>query len=49
MYTLRFRDLATGEDLPDVVEGTYYGSAWANDGATFFYVKVDDAMRPYQL
>ena len=23
--------------------------AWANDNATVFYVRVDEAMRPYQL
>ncbi len=33
-YTLRFRDLATGIDQPDVVEGVYYGSAWALDNRT---------------
>ena len=27
----------------------YYGLAWANDGATLFYTRPDDAMRPYQL
>ncbi|MDQ3758291.1 MAG: S9 family peptidase, partial [Actinomycetota bacterium] len=48
-YALRFRDLATGEDLPDVVEGTYYGLAWSADSTTFFYVKPDESMRPYQL
>ena len=31
-YTMRVKDLATGEDLPDVLEGTYYSFAWANDG-----------------
>src|SRR5713101_5727584 len=25
LYQLRFRDLASGEDLPDVVEGVHYG------------------------
>jgi oligopeptidase B len=49
LYDLRFRDLATGDDLPDLIPGTYYGSAWALDNRTFFYVKPDDAMRPYQL
>jgi oligopeptidase B len=49
VHSLRFRDLATGEDLPDVVEGLYYGSAWASDNRTFFYTKPDDAMRPYQV
>ena len=28
---------------------TSYGVAWANDNATVFYVRVDEAMRPYQL
>jgi oligopeptidase B len=49
LYTMRFRDLETGEDLPDELPGTYYGSAWAADSATFFYVRPDAAMRPYQL
>jgi oligopeptidase B len=48
-YQLRFRDLATGADLDDVIEGVYYGSAWAADNATFFYVRTDDAVRPHQL
>jgi len=48
-YTLRVRELATGEDLPDAVEDTYYGLAWSADGSTVFYVRVDDAMRPWQL
>jgi oligopeptidase B len=48
-YTLRFRDLATGIDHADVVEGVYYGSAWALDNRAFFYVRPDDAMRPWQI
>jgi oligopeptidase B len=48
-YTLRFKDLSTGETLPDTVEGTYYGSAWATDNTTFFYTTIDDAHRPYRL
>jgi oligopeptidase B len=47
--TLRFRDLAAGGDLADEVPDTYYGLAWANDGRTIFYVRPDDAMRPYQV
>jgi oligopeptidase B len=49
LYSLRFRDLETGIDLPDVVEGVYYGSAWARDNKTFFYVRTDEAMRPWQV
>lgn len=48
-FTLRFRDLRTGEDLADEVPDTYYGLAWGADNATVFYTKVDDSMRPYQL
>ncbi len=49
LHTLRFRDLASGADLDDVIEGVYYGLAWANDNATVFYVRPDDAMRPFQV
>ena len=48
-YTLRFRDLATGADLADVVEDVTYGLAWANDARTCFYVRPDDAMRPWEV
>ena len=27
----------------------YYGVAWANDNATVFYTRPDDAMRPWQI
>jgi oligopeptidase B len=47
-YTMRIRDLRTGEDLADVIPDTTYGSAWAGD-ATVFYVRMDDAMRPHQV
>ena len=49
LHELRFRDLATGADLVDVVTGVYYGAAWATDNRTFFYVKPDAAMRPFQV
>jgi oligopeptidase B len=49
LHELRFRDLATGADLADVVTGVYYGAAWAADNRTFFYVKPDAAMRPFQV
>ena len=49
LHLLRFRDLRTGEDLEDVLEDVYYGSAWAADSRTFFYVRPDGSMRPYQV
>src|SRR5690606_1303585 len=48
-FTLRFKDLRTGEVLPDEIEGIFYGGAWSADGSTFFYTRVDDAWRPYQV
>jgi oligopeptidase B len=48
-YTLRFRDLSSGTELDDVIEGVYYGAAWSTDNATFFYTRPDDAMRSYQI
>ena len=48
-YTMRFKNLVSGDTLVDTVEGTYYGSAWAADNATFFYTTIDEAHRPYRL
>jgi oligopeptidase B len=39
--TLRFRNLETGEDLPDVIENVTYNGAWANDSRTYLYTKQD--------
>ena len=48
-YELRFRDLETGADLPDVVEDVTYGLAWADDCRTCFYVRPDETVRPYEV
>ncbi len=48
-HTLRFRNLDGDVDLPEAVTDTSYGSAWVDDATTFLYVRVDDAMRPFQL
>lgn len=48
-HELRFRDLTTGDDLPDVVSDVYYGLAWANDDRTVFFVRPDASMRPHQV
>ena len=49
LHEMRFRDLSSGQDLADVLEGVYYGSAWSADSRTFFYVRPDKAMRPHQV
>ncbi|MFI5732789.1 S9 family peptidase [Kribbella sp. NPDC051587] len=48
-FTLRIKDLSTGELLPDELPEVHYGSAWSADGSTIFYTKVDDAWRPFQI
>jgi oligopeptidase B len=46
LYTIRIRDLETGKDLPDEIPDTRGSLAWARDGKTLFYVKVDAHHRP---
>ncbi|MEV0621606.1 S9 family peptidase [Nonomuraea sp. NPDC050404] len=48
-FTLKFKNLETGELLPDEIEDIFYGGAWAADGSAYFYTRVDDAWRPYQV
>ncbi|MEU8042079.1 S9 family peptidase [Streptosporangium sp. NPDC049078] len=48
-FTLKVKNLATGETLPDEIPGIFYGGAWSADGTTFFYTTVDDAWRPNQV
>ncbi len=48
-FELRIRDLDKGTELDDVIPDVSYGSAWAMDNRTFFYVRVDDAHRPFQV
>jgi oligopeptidase B len=48
-FTLRVKDLRTGEVLADTIPDTFYGSAWSADASTLFYVTVDDAWRPHRV
>jgi oligopeptidase B len=48
LYTLRFKNLKTGETLPDEIPNTEGTAAWANDNRTVFYVQKDTTtLRPY--
>jgi oligopeptidase B len=49
VFELRFRDLRTGEDLPDRIPRSYYGGAWSVDSSWFFYTVHDDTYRPWQV
>ena len=48
-FTLRIKDLVTGETAPDEIPDTHYGCAWSKDGSALFYVTVDAAWRPYRI
>ncbi|MEX3652720.1 S9 family peptidase [Mycolicibacterium fortuitum] len=45
-YTLKFKDLRTGELYDDTITGIGAGGTWAADSRTFYYTTVDDAWRP---
>jgi oligopeptidase B len=44
-FVLRVRDLATGTDLPDVIENWRYGLVWAADSKSFLYTDADENWR----
>ncbi|MFG6403377.1 S9 family peptidase [Microbacterium sp. P04] len=45
-YTVRVRDLKTGENLADEIPGTFSGATFSPDGRFIIYTTVDDAWRP---
>jgi oligopeptidase B len=49
LYQLRIRDLARGTDLPERIEGTYYGLAWSADSRSLLYVVTDAQYRPHEV
>ena len=48
-YTLRVKNLATGELLADVISNTLGDPVWTADGTAFFYTALDEQWRPYQV
>lgn len=48
-HRLTVRSLGDLESPRDEIDDVYYGFAWANDNEHFFYTRVDDAMRPWQV
>ncbi|MCB0650502.1 MAG: S9 family peptidase [Saprospiraceae bacterium] len=49
IYTIRFKNLETGEMLEDVIPNTSGNIIWANDNKTLFYAVKDEALRPYKI
>lgn len=45
-YTLRFKDLRTGELYPDEIADIAAGATWAADNRTVYYLTLDAAHRP---
>ncbi|MDQ7880067.1 S9 family peptidase [Microbacterium sp. QXD-8] len=45
-YTVRVRNLVTGEQLPDEIPDTFAGATFSPDGRFIVYTTVDDAWRP---
>jgi len=40
-FTIRFKNLETGELLPDIITGNQSSLIWAEDNETFFYIEKD--------
>lgn len=47
-YTLRVRDLASGQDLPLAIAQTE-DAAWGNDSRTLYYLTKDEARRTHRI
>ena len=48
-YTVRVKDLESGELLPDVVEGVLGGVTWSPDGRDLYYATVDESWRANRI
>ena len=49
MYTIRIKDLRTGELLSESIPGTYYSLEWANDNSAIYYDVLDENHRPVKI
>jgi oligopeptidase B len=48
-YTIRIRDLSSGEELADALNEATPSMTWASDGQHLFYTKRDANWRPYSV
>lgn len=49
IYTIRFKNLETGEWYDDQIPGTSGNMVWANDNKTVFYATRDEALRSFKI
>ncbi len=45
-YTIKFKNLETGEDLPDTIENTYGSFTWGANSDRIFWIERNDEGRP---
>src|SRR5690606_22555364 len=48
-YTLRFKNLDSGEILQDMIPNTTGSAVWANDNKTIFYTMKDPSLRSFKI
>ncbi|WP_374999407.1 S9 family peptidase [Aeromicrobium sp. CTD01-1L150] len=48
-YTIRVKDLQTGEVLADEIPDVGHGATWSAGASHLFYTRVDDAWRPHEI
>lgn len=49
IYQIKFRNIETGEDLPDVVDGTAGGFVWSAGSDAVYWTERDDNGRPVAI
>ncbi len=49
IYTIKFKDLKTGELLSDQIPNCSGRAVWANDNRTIFYTIKDESLRSYKV
>lgn len=48
-FVLKFRNLATGKDLPDRIEAVSPEGEWDASGSVYFYLLEDETRRPHRI
>ncbi len=49
IYTIKFKNLETGEYYDDIIENTTGSVVWAEGSNVVFYTRKDDALRSYKI
>ena len=49
IYTIRVKNLSTGEILEDEINTTTGRAVWANDNKTLFYTRKDNSLRAFKI